>query len=223
MDSPLGLAIFGTDLAHLLGGAVLVASFGLLYQRRLSALITLYALQAWAVAAAALWQSWAQGSPELLATGLIAGAAKGVAIPWALRTIVRRLRVERSVESALGVFPSMIAGVALVLLAVLAVQPATLAAQALARENLALALSVVLLGLLMMTTRRTALTQVVGFLSLENGLALAAVGGRGLPLVAELSVGVLVLAGVAVFGVFFFRIRDRFDTLDLSRLRRRVR
>ena len=91
-------------------------------------------------------------------------------------------------------------------------------AQTLAREDLALALSVVLLGMLAMITRRNALLQVVGFLSLENGLMLAAVGIEGMPLVVELSVAVLVLVAFVVFGVFFFRIRERFDSLDVRRL-----
>ena len=89
-------------------------------------------------------------------------------------------------------------------------------AAALTREDLALALSVVLLGLLMMITRRNALTQVVGFMSLENGLILAAVSVAGMPLVVELSVAFLVMVAFIVFGVFFFRIRERFESLDVQ-------
>jgi hydrogenase-4 component E len=100
------------------------------------------------------------------------------------------------------------------------VLPTTLESQTLTREDLALALSVVLLGLLMMITRRNALTQVVGFLSLENGLILAAVGVEGMPLVVELSVAALVMVAFIVFGVFFFRIRERFDSLELRHLDR---
>jgi hydrogenase-4 component E len=210
----------GYDLAHLLGGALLVLSFALLYQRRVSALITIYALQALVLAAAAAWQGWVQGEVDLYLTGLITLAAKGVAIPMALRRIVRRLDVHRSIETALGVFPSMVLGVLLVALAILVVLPTTLAAQALTREDLALALSVVLLGVLMMISRRSALTQTIGFLSMENGLILAAVGVTGMPLVMELSIAVLVLVAFIVFGVFFFRIRAQFDSLDVSHLDR---
>ena len=98
------------------------------------------------------------------------------------------------------------------------VLPTTVHAPALTREDLALALSVVLLGLLMMITRRNALTQVIGFLSLENGLILAAIGVPGLPMVVELSAAFLVLVAFVVFGVFFFRIRERFDSLDIAHL-----
>ena len=110
----------------------------------------------------------------------------------------------------------MILGVAWWRSSILVVLPTTLQAAALTREDLALALSVVLLGMLMMITRRNALTQVVGFMSLENGLILAAVGVAGMPLVVELSVAFLVMVAFIVFGVFFFRIRERFETLDVA-------
>ena len=96
--------------------------------------------------------------------------------------------------------------------------PVTHQSGAITRENLALALSVVLLGLLMMITRRNAVTQVVGFMSLENGLILAAVGVRGMPFVVEMSVAFSVMVAFIIFGVFFFHIRERFDTLDLHYL-----
>jgi hydrogenase-4 component E len=208
------------DLAHLLGGAMLVLSFGLLYQRRVTAVINIYAVQAVMLAAAAAWQGWVQDSAHLYATAAIALVAKGVAIPLALHRIVRRLRIQRAVDPALGVFPSMVLGVALVTLAILVVLPTTIMSKTLTREDLAVALSVVLMGLLVMITRRSALTQVIGFMSLENGLILAAVGLDGMPLVLELSLAVLVLLAFVVFGVFFFRIREQFDSLDVSHLDR---
>ncbi len=206
------------DLSHLLGGIVLVLSFALLYQRRLMSVINIYALQAMTLTAAALWQGYSQGATELYVTAIITLAAKGIAIPVALHRIVRQLKLHRAVETALGVFPSMVLGVAFVALAVLVVLPTTAQSQTLSREDLALALSVVLLGLLMMITRRSALTQVIGFMSLENGLILAAIGITGLPLLVEIAVAFLILLAAIVFGVFFFRIRERFDSLDLSHL-----
>jgi hydrogenase-4 component E len=89
-----------------------------------------------------------------------------------------------------------------------------------AREELALALAIVLLGFLMMIVRRNAVTQVVGFMSMENGLVLAATGARGMPLVVEVSVAFSVLISLFVFAVFVFRIRERFDTVDIEALDR---
>jgi hydrogenase-4 component E len=108
----------------------------------------------------------------------------------------------------------------LVALAVMVALPVTTGAQALAREDLALALSVVLLGMLMMITRRNAILQVVGLMSLENGLILAAVGVAGMPLVVELSTAALVMMLLVVGGVFVFQIRERFDTVDIGFLER---
>ncbi len=206
------------DLSHLLGGIILVLSFALLSQRHLTSVINIYALQATMLAGAALWQGYAQGAAELYVTAAITLAAKSVIIPLALRRIVRQLDLHRAVETALGVFPSMVLGVAFMALAVLVVLPTTAQSEALTREDLALALSVVLLGLLMMITRRSALTQVIGFMSLENGLILAAIGITGLPLLVEIAVAFLILLAAIVFGVFFFRIRERFDSLDVGHL-----
>ena len=220
MTPRIAYGVFSYDFAHMLGAAVLVLSFGLLYQRRITSVIGTYAAQAAVLAAAAAWQGWVQHSAHLYVTALIALGAKGIAIPLALTNIVRRLRIHRSVDAALGVFPSMALGVALAALSILVVVPNTIESETLTREDLALALSVVLLGLLMMITRRSALTQVIGFMSMENGLILAAVGLPGMPLVVELSVAVLVMLAFVVFGVFFFRIRERFESLDVSHLDR---
>ncbi len=210
--------VLSYDVAHLLGGAVLVLSFALLYQRRVMAVIDTFALQGFVLALAAFWQGWVQGAPHLYVSGAIALAAKAIIIPAGLRVIVRRLDIHRGIETALGVFPTMVLGGGLVVLAILVVLPTTPRQAALTREDLALALSVVLLGFLMMITRRNALTQVVGFMSLENGLILAAIGVVGLPLLVELSVAFLIMVAFIVFGLFFFRIRERFDSLDAHHL-----
>ncbi len=216
----IGFGAFSYDLAHLLGAVVLVLSFALLSQARVTSVINTYALQAWALAAAAGWQGWVQHAPHLYITAALALFAKGIVIPIALHGIVTRLRISRGIDTALGIFPTMALGVMLVALSILVVLPTTIQSQALTREDLATALSVVLLGLLMMISRRTALTQVIGFMSLENGLILAAVGVEGMPLVVELSVAVLVLVAFVVFGVFFFRIRAQFDSLEIRHLDR---
>ena len=97
----------------------------------------------------------------------------------------------------------MAAGAALVALAMLVALPGSAGSEVLPREDLAAALAVVLLGLWMMVARRAVLAQVAGFLTAENGLILAAVGARGMPLVAALAVVTLAVAGALVGGVVF--------------------
>jgi hydrogenase-4 component E len=207
------------DVAHLLAGSMVVISFMLLYQDRITAVLNIFALQAVALALSVAWQALMQGAPHLIVTAAIALIVKGFIIPIALHRIVRRLEIHREVEQVLGGGPTMLTGLALVALSILLVQPVE-ATSAVAREDLAFALAVILLGLLMMITRRNAVTQIVGFMSLENGLVLAASGARGMPLVVEISVAFSILIAFIVFGVFVFRIRERFDTVDVSALDR---
>ena len=204
------------SLAHLMGGIILLAAFSLLSQRRLAAMITLYQMQALVLSLAAFWQGYAQHEMNLYLTGVITFVLKAVILPLALREIVLRFNLMRAVETAMPVAVSMILGVGLIGVAVLVVLPTTPGNVSLTREDLAIALSVVLLGLLMMCTRRGALAQIIGFLSTENGLVLAAIGMPGMPFVAEFSVALLVLLAFMVVGVFLLRIREHFDTLDLS-------
>lgn len=206
------------DAAHLIGALVLLFGFQLLYQRRIKAVLTTFAFQAGALSIAAAWQAYIQDAPHLYVTAIIALVFKAFFVPFALNWLIKRLGIHRSVETALGVGPTMIIGVVLVALSIMLVLPVTQGASALTRENLAMAMSVVLLGLLMMITRHNAVTQVVGFMALENGLILAAVGVKGMPLVVEMSVAFSVLVAMILFGIFFFRIRERFDSLDLHYL-----
>lgn len=209
---------FGYDAAHLLGAVVLLMSFALLYQRRIFSVITVFTLQALALAAAAAWQGYAQGEPHLYVTALLTLVLKAVAIPLALHRIILRLNIQRTVDAALSVGLTMVAGVSLVTLSILLVLPVTTDAATLTREGLALSLSVVLLGLLMMITRRNAVSQVVGFMSIENGLIFAAIGVAGMPLIVEMMVAFSVMVAFIIFGIFLFQIRERFDTLDLQKI-----
>ena len=213
-------ASIGYDTAHLLDTAVLILSFALLYQRRLFGVLTTYAYQALTLAAAAAWQAHAQGAPHLYITAGIALVFKAIIIPYAFHRMIVSLNIHRAIETALGVGPTLVVGVALVALSILLVLPVTTSSGALTRESLAIALSVVLLGLLMMITRRNAVSQVVGFMSLVKGLILAAIGVKGMPLVVELSIAFSVMVAFIIFGIFFFHIRERFDTLDVHYLER---
>lgn len=208
----------GFDIAHLLAGWLVLTSFMLLYQDRLFALLNTYALQALVLALAVGWQAHIQHAPHLYITAAIAVIFKALVIPFALHRMVAQLGVHREVESVVSLVPTMLAGIALVALSMVVMLRVTAGADPLAREDLAFALSVILLGLLMMVTRSNAVSQVVGFMSLENGLILAAAAAKGMPLVVEISVAFSVLIALIVIGIFLFRIRERFDTVDLEAL-----
>jgi hydrogenase-4 component E len=206
------------DIAHLLAGSMVLVSFLLLYQDRMFALLNVFALHAVVLSFSVAWQAYVQDAPHLFITGAIALVFKGVIIPVALHRIVVRLGIHRSIENVVSVGRTMLFGMGLVALSIVVMLPVTETAGTFVREDLAFALSIVLLGMLMMVTRRNAVSQVIGFMSLENGLVLAATGARGMPLVVEISVAFSVLIAFIVIGIFLFRIRERFDTVDLHAL-----
>ena len=208
------------DIAHMLAGSLVLASFMLIYQDRLYALLNVYALHAFVLALSVAWQAFIQHAPHLYVTAAIALIFKAIIIPVALHRIIVRLGIHREIENVVGVGLTMIAGIGLVALSMVGMLRVTPEADPLAREDLAFALSVVLLGLLIMVTRRNAVSQVVGFMSLENGLVLAATGAKGMPLVVEISVAFSVLIAFIVIGIFLFRIRERFDSVDIGVLDR---
>jgi hydrogenase-4 component E len=203
------------DIAHLLAGGLVLVSFLLLYQNRMLALLKVFALHAVVVALAVAWQAHIQGAPHLYITAALALALKAALIPAALYQIIKRLEIHREIETVVGIGPTMLAGIGLVGLSMTLMLRITAAAGSVAREDLAFALAVVLVGLLMMVTRRNALGQVIAFMSIENGLILAAAGAQGMPLVVEISIAFSVLVALIVIGVFLFRIRERFDTVDV--------
>ena len=206
------------DIAHMLAGGLVLLSFLMLYQVRLPPLLNVLAAHAFVLSLSVAWQAYIQHAPHLFVTAAIALVFKAIVVPVALRRIVVRLGVHREIEPVVGIGLTMLAAMALVALSLEVMLPLTAHAEPLVREDIALALSVVLIGLLMMVTRRNAVSQVVGFLSLENGINLAATGAQGMPLVVEISVAFSVLVAFIVIGIFLFRIRERFDTVDVGRL-----
>lgn len=211
---------FSFDVAHTLAGLMVLAGLMMLYQDRLLPLLHVLALQAALLALSVAWQAHLQAAPHLYMTAVIALAFKAAFIPWALRRMVFRLGIHREIEPVVGIGPTMLAGMALVALSLEVMLPVTAQVDPVARQDIALALSIVLIGLLLMVSRRNAVSQVVGFLAIDNGISLAATGAQGMPLVVEISVAFSILVALIVIGIFLFRIRERFDTVDVAVLDR---
>jgi hydrogenase-4 component E len=209
---------FPLDVAHMLAGTMVLISFMLLYQDRMFALLNVFAMHAVVLSASVAWQAHIQNAPHLYVPAAIALVLKGIIIPVALHRVVVRLGIHRGIETVVGIGPTLLFGVGLTALSMVVMLKAAETADPLAREDLAFALSILLLGLLMMVTRRNAVSQIIGFMSIENGLILAATAARGMPLVVEISVAFSVLVAFIVIGVFLFRIRERFDSVELQAL-----
>lgn len=146
---------------------------------------------------------------------------KALLIPWMLHWLVRSLELDRHKEPLRHPALVIMAGVALVIFSYWLVLPMVEEELMFTRNIVAVSLAMVLIGLLMMVVRQQAVTQVLGFMSMENGLFLAAVSATGgMPLVVELGVAFDVLVAMVLFGVFFFQIRESIDSLDVDRMNR---
>ena len=198
---------------------LLLLSFAMLSQRRIVTLVNLYALQGAVLAAATLLLAWRTGEDHLYLSAALTLALKVALLPWLLHRLIRRLDVYWDTEPLLNVSGTMLAGLVIVVFAFALAQPITRLASTATRSAVGIAVSVVLLAFLMMITRRKAMSQVIGFLSMENGVFFGAMSASyGMPMVVELGVALDVLVAVLVLGVFFFQIRERFESLDLHHL-----
>jgi hydrogenase-4 component E len=198
---------------------VLLTSFALLAQRRILTLLRWFALQGVVLAATSALVAYVADVPELYLSAVLTLLLKGIALPWLLWRNVVNLGVHREVEPLVNIFLTVLIGAALVLFAFYVTLPIAKLSQLITRNTLAIATACVLIGMLMMITRRQAITQVVGFLAIENALFFTATAATyGMPMVVELGVAFDVLIAALVFGLFFFHIRATFETLDVGRM-----
>jgi len=205
------------QIVNLIAALLLLVSFAMLSQRRVRDLVDLFMIQGALLAAATLVTAVATGQSHLYYSAALTVALKVIVLPLILRRVLRRLALETDVELLINIPTTMLVGIALVVVAFNMAVPISQLAGTITRGALGIALACVLLAFLMMITRRKALAQVVGFLSMENGLFFAATSVTyGMPMVVELGIALDVLVGTFVFGVFFFRIRETFDSLDTS-------
>lgn len=207
------------QFVNLLAALLLLISFAMLSQRRIVGLITLFAWQGAALALSTAIIAWSTGQHHLYYSAALTLAIKVIVLPWFFFRLVRRLDVERDVEPMINIPTTMLIGIALVIFAFNLALPISQMAGTVTRSTLGIALACVLLALLMMITRSKAIPQVIGFLAMENGLFFAATSATyGMPLVVELGVALDVLVAVFVLGIFFFQIRETFDSLDLKHM-----
>jgi len=207
------------QLVNVLAAFLLLIAFAMLSQRRVLTLIKLLAWQGAALATSTAIVAWSTGQTHLYYSALLTVLLKVILIPWVLHRLIDRLFVRWDIETLINIPTTMLIGIGLVIFAFALAAPISQMATTLTRSTLGIALASVLLSFLMMIVRQKAVPQVIGFLSMENGLFFAATSATyGMPLVVELGVALDVLVGTFIFGIFFFHIRERFDSLDIRHM-----
>lgn len=208
-----------TELLNLLAASLLLISFSMLSLRRTQRLITLFAWQGAVLFVSTLLVAYSAGLKELYYSAILTLLLKVIALPWILNRLIRRLGVQWDSEPLVNIPTTMLVGLSLVIFAFGLAQPISRMATTITRNTIGIALAVIFLAFLMMITRRKAVTQVIGFLAMENGLFFAATSATyGMPMVIELGIALDLLIGFFILGIFFFQIREQFESLDLSNL-----
>lgn len=210
---------FDLQLLNLCAALLLLLSFAMLAQRRVVNLVNLLIIQGAVILLATLLLARRTGQPHLYLSAALTLTLKVVLLPWILHRLIRRLGVYWDTEPLLNISGTMLVGVLVVVFAFGLAQPISALANTATRNSIGIAVAVVLLSFITMITRRKAMSQVVGFLSMENGLFFGAMSATyGMPMIVEFGVALDVLVAVLVLGIFFFQIREQFDSLDLHHL-----
>jgi hydrogenase-4 component E len=211
--------MISAQLINLFAALLLLLAFAMLAQRRILSLIHYYTMQGAVLAASTAVMAHATGQTHLYVSAGLTLALKVIVIPWILHRVIDRLNVRWDVETLINIPTTLLFGILLVIFSFNLAQPIAELSASIARGTLGIALACVLLSLMMMITRSKAVPQVIGFLSLENGLFFAATAATtGMPMVVELGIALDVLVGIFILGVFLFQIRQQFDSLDIRHL-----
>ena len=210
---------FYAQLINLCAALLLLLAFAMLTQRRILSLINLFALQGMVLVLSTLVIAYSTDQGHLYYSALLTLVLKVLLLPWILHRLIRALNVRWDVETLINIPATMLIGIVLVIFAFNLATPISQFAGTITKSTLGIAIASILLSFLMMITRRKAVSQVIGFLTMENGLFFAATSATyGMPLVVELGIALDVLVGMVILGVFFFQIREQFDSLDIRHL-----
>ncbi|MDE2259994.1 MAG: formate hydrogenlyase [Betaproteobacteria bacterium] len=213
------MTAFISQFINLLAAILLMLAFSMLAQRRILSLIYLYTMQGATLVAATAIVGFVTNQPHLYFSAAITLVLKVILIPSLLHRVIDRLNVRWDVEMLINIPMTMLIGIVMVMFSFYLAQPISQMSSTIARGTLGIALACILLSFMMMITRSKAVPQVIGFLSMENGLFFAATAATyGMPMVVELGIALDVLVGILILGVFMFHIREQFDSLDIRHL-----
>ena len=208
-----------SQLINLCAAVLLLLGFAMLAQRRILSLINLFMLQGLVLFASTLIVAYSTAQHHLYWSAGLTLVLKALLLPWILHRLIRRLSVKWDVETLLNIPTTMLIGLLLVVVAFNVAQPISQLAGTITRSTLGIALACVLLAFLMMITRSKAVPQVIAFLAMENALFFAATSATyGMPMVVELGIALDVMVGMVILAVFFFQIREQFDSLDIRHM-----
>ena len=209
------------NLIDICAVAMLLLSLLAMSTTRMSQLMNAFAAQSFFLAALAVVVGISTGHSQIFILAGITLAVKAIFIPWFLRYTSDRIKTGREVDSSIGIPTSLIVSAGLILASYFIAAPISEPFDTITKNCFAISLSVIMIGLFMMVTRRKAINEAIGLLMMENGLFLGALSiSYGMPLLVEIGIFFDVLMVAVIVGIFTFRISKTFDSIDTSFMRR---
>ena len=219
----MGIATLGlySQAIILFAALALFTSFIMLAQARMMPLIFTFAWQGLLLAVVSVLVAIVSKHPDLYVSAALTFTLKVVLIPWLLYRLSVRLNMQYDAEVIEHPTLLLLGGVALVIFSYFVAQSIIHLSGLATRNTISVSIAIELLGMLLMCARKSAVAQVIGFMSMESGIFFAAVVSTyGMPLIVELGVAFDILVAAILFGVFFFQLRDSFGSLDVGQLHR---
>lgn len=219
----MGIASLGlySQAIILFAALALFTSFIMLAQTRMMPLIFTFAWQGLLLAMVSVLTAIASKHPELYVSAALTFTLKVVLIPWLLYRLSIKLNMQYDAEAIEHPTLLLLGGVALVIFSYFVAQSIIHLSGLATRNTIAVSIAIELLGMLLMCVRKSAVAQVIGFMSMESGIFFAAVVSTyGMPLIVELGVAFDILVASILFGVFFFHLRDSFGSLNVGQFNR---
>ena len=207
------------DLVILLAAGMLVTAYLMVGQKALFTAIRLYSVQSLLLGGVAVVMGLADHRLHLFTSAALTIALKAVVIPWFLMRVIDRIGIHREIEPFLNVPSSLLICLGLTVVGYRISTGLADGAEGAAHHVIGASLSMLLIGLFLMVTRRKAVTQILALLTVENSVFLVALGSTtGMPLVVELGISFDVIVAVLILGMLVHRIVERFESMDISRL-----
>jgi hydrogenase-4 component E len=203
----------------LCAAGMLVTAYLMVGQKALFTAIRLFGVQSLFLGIVATTIAFSESRPELLVTAALTVLLKTILIPWFLMRVIDRIGIHREIEPFLNVPASLLVCVGLTVVGYRVSTGFPEGVRGVSHHLIGVALSMLLIGLFLMVTRKKAITQILALLTVENAVFLVAVGvTSGMPFVVELGISFDVILAVLILGILVHRIVDRFESMDVSRL-----
>jgi hydrogenase-4 component E len=207
----------------ILATGILVTAFLIISSKSLAFYVRLFALQSILLGSLSLVIAVRYGEAHILTAAILTFIVKAITIPVVLNRVIKRIRVRKEVDFSINITVSLIICGAIVILSNSVAQPILLVQRAgslFTTKVLPISIAVMLIGLFIMISRQKAVTQIIGLLTMENGLFLSGLSiTHGMPLIVEVGIFFDILVAALILGLFVFRINKSFETIDIAALR----